>query len=185
MIIPEITDSKTTYEGKLITIRVDKLSRDGGKQFVREIAEVSDSVAISAIDQQQRILLIRQYRHPMKRPVWEIPAGRIDNLEEDPKDTALRELREEADVLAEKIQLMTVFGNSVGWTTERTYVYIAHDLKGTTEYERHNEEIDIEKIWIPIEEAQNMVADGSIDDSKTIIGILLAGKFINQPNVYE
>ena len=173
MIIPEIRTTSQPYKGALITIQVDTLSRDDGEPFVREIAVVTDVVAIAAIDEQDRILLIKQYRHAMRGPVWEIPAGRMDVLNELPIDAAERELREETDLIAGHMELMTVFGNSVGWTSETTYLYSARGLEHTSAFERLNEEVDIEKAWVPLSEARAMIQDGTIADAKTIIGILM------------
>lgn len=178
MIIPKILETSYPYKGKIVTIRKDKLTRDGEKTFVRETAAVTDSVAIVAVDDRNRVLLIRQYRHPVGEPVWEIPAGRMDIEDEKPEQTALRELQEETDTSAEKIQYLTVFGNSVGWTTEKTYVFLARGLKGVPEYDRQNEEADIEKKWISMSEALDMVRSGQLNDAKTIIGLLLAGEYI-------
>ena len=174
MLIPDVCASTVAYAGKLITVQVDKLSKDGGIPFTREVAVTTDSVAVLALDQHQRVLLIKQYRHPVKAPVWEIPAGRIDIANEPPEQTALRELREETDIVAKHIQPLTIFGNSVGWTTEKTHVFLAQDLENVSEYERQHEEADIEKKWVSLSTAQGMVLDGSINDAKTIIGILLA-----------
>lgn len=174
MIIPKVLDSRTEYTGKIMSIRRDELTRGDGKTFIRETAVASDAVGIVAIDDKGRILLIRQYRHPMGRPVWEIPAGRMDVDGEKPEETALRELREETDTTAASVELLTLFLNSAGWTTERTYVYLAKGLTNVPEFERENEEADIEKKWIPLEEAAELVKSGEIDDAKTVIGILLA-----------
>lgn len=174
MIIPKVLDSRTEYTGKIMSIQRDELTRGDGKTFIRETAVASDAVGIVAIDDKGRILLIRQYRHPMGRPVWEIPAGRMDVDGEKPEETALRELREETDTTAASVELLTLFLNSAGWTTERTYVYLAKGLTNVPEFERENEEADIEKKWIPLEEAAELVKSGEIDDAKTVIGILLA-----------
>lgn len=174
MIIPKVIETSYPYEGKIITIKKDKLTREESKIFVRETAVVIDSVAIVAVDDRNRVLLIRQYRHPMGRPVWEIPAGRIDIEGEKLRETALRELKEETDTVAEEIRQLTVFGNSVGWTTEKTYVFLAQGLRNVPEFDRQNGEADIEKKWIPLAEAVEMVKSGTIDDAKTIIGITQA-----------
>ena len=173
MIIPKVIESKRPFEGALIAIDVDTLTRGDDKPFKREIAVVTDVVAIVALDEQNRVLLIRQYRHAMKSPVWEIPAGRMDVAGETPEQTAARELREEADILAGSMELLTAFGNSVGWTSEKTYLFCARELGDTTPFERDNEEADIEKAWVPLPEALAMVHDGTIADAKTIIGILM------------
>jgi len=174
MIIPAIEASSRPYEGKLIAVEVDTLNRGDGKSFTREIAVVTDVVAIVAIDEEDRVLLIKQYRHAMRRAVWEIPAGRLDVAGEAPAQAAIRELREEADILAERMEPLSVFGNSVGWTTETTYLFCARGLTGTTPFERANEEADIEKAWVPLQEALAMIKDGTIADAKTIIGIMLS-----------
>jgi len=173
MIIPDIETSSRPYEGPLVAIEVDTLSRGGGKPFMREIAVVTDAVAIVALDEQDRVLLIKQYRHALRAPVWEIPAGRRDVEGETPEQTAARELSEEADVGAEHLELLTVFLNSVGWTSEKTYVFCARGLTNVAQFERLNEEADIEKAWIPLPEARAMIQNGTITDAKTIIGILL------------
>lgn len=174
MIIPEVLESEELYKGKIITIKRDTLTRGDGKNFVRETAVSSDAVAVVAIDEQGRILLIRQYRHPMGRPVWEIPAGKMDVDGEQPEETAIRELQEETDTTAESVELLTLFLNSAGWTNEKTYVYLAKGLRNVPEFQRENEEADIEKKWVSLEDAYEMVITGELDDAKTVIGILLA-----------
>ena len=76
--IPKALESQTVYEGKIFSIKRDKLTRDGRDTFVRETVVSDDAVGIVAVDGQGRILLIRQYRHPVGQPVWEIPAGKMD-----------------------------------------------------------------------------------------------------------
>ena len=174
MIIPEVLESEEVYKGKIITIKRDTLTRGDGKNFVRETAVSSDAVAVVAIDEQGRILLIRQYRHPMGRPVWEIPAGKMDVDGEQPEETAIRELQEETDTTAESVELLTLFLNSAGWTNEKTYVYLAKGLRDVPEFQRENEEADIEQKWVSLEDAYEMVITGELDDAKTVIGILLA-----------
>jgi ADP-ribose pyrophosphatase len=176
MIIPEVLSSTQPYKGLVTTIKLDTLTRGDGTTFVREVAMMTGAVAIAAVDELQRILLIRQYRHPMKRPMWEIPAGTMDVEGEPPALTAARELREEADLLAGHVELLTVFGNSVGRSTEMTHLYLAKDLEEAPEFERTNEEADIEKAWVPLPEALAMIKDGTIADAKTIIGILMASR---------
>lgn len=97
---------------------------------------------------------------------------------EEPEQTALRELQKETDTSAEEIQYLTVFGNSVGWTTEKTYVFFARGLNDVPEYDRQNEEADIEKKWVSMSEAFDMARSGRLNDAKTIIGLLLAGEYI-------
>ena len=129
MNIPKVLNSEEVYKGKIISIRKDTLTRGDGKSFVRETAVSSDAVAVVAMDDQSRILLIRQYRHPMGQPIWEIPAGKMDVRGEQPEETAIRELQEETDTIAESVRMLTIFYNSAGWTNQKTYVYLAKNLK--------------------------------------------------------
>ena len=173
MNIPKVLNSEEVYKGKIISIRKDTLTRGDGKSFIRETAISNDAVAVVAMDEQRRILLIRQYRHPMGGPVWEIPAGKMDICGEKPEETAIRELQEETDTMAESVKLLTVFYNSAGWTNEKTYVYLVKNLKEVPEFKRENEEADIEKKWISLDEAYELVLTGELADAKTVIGILL------------
>lgn len=179
MIIPEVLNSEEVYKGKIISIRRDTLTRGDGKNFIRETAVSSDAVAVVAMDEQGRILLIRQYRHPMGCPIWEIPAGKMDVDGEQPEETAVRELQEETDTTAESVELLTMFLNSAGWTNEKTYVYLAKGLKDVPEFQRENEEADIEKKWISLDEAYDLVRKGELSDAKTVIGILLTRDQMN------
>ena len=174
MNIPKVLSSEEVYKGKIISIRKDTLTRGDGKNFIRETAVSSDAVAVVAMDEQRRILMIRQYRHPMGQPVWEIPAGKMDICGEKPEETAIRELQEETDTTAEDITLLTIFYNSAGWTNEKTYVYLTKNLKEVPEFKRENEEADIEKKWIALDDAYELVRTGELADAKTVIGILLA-----------
>lgn len=183
MNIPKVLNSEEVYKGKIISIRKDTLTRGDGKSFVRETAVSSDAVAVIAMDDQNRILLIRQYRHPMGKPIWEIPAGKMDVRGEQPEETAIRELQEETDTTAESVRLLTIFYNSAGWTNEKTYVYLAKNLKEVPEFKRENEEADIEKKWIALDEAYEMVLSGELADAKTVIGILLT--FENEKNLQK
>ena len=134
MNIPKVLNSEEVYKGKIISIRKDTLTRGDRKSFVRETAVSSDAVAVVAMDDQNRILLIHQYRHPMGKPIWEIPAGKMDVRGEQPEETAIRELQEETDTTAESVRLLTIFYNSAGWTNEKTYVYLAKNLKEVPEF---------------------------------------------------
>ena len=174
MNIPKVLNSEEVYKGKIISIRKDTLTRGDGKSFVRETAVSSDAVAVVAMDDQNRILLIHQYRHPMGKPIWEIPAGKMDVRGEQPEETAIRELQEETDTTAESVRLLTIFYNSAGWTNEKTYVYLVKNLKEVPEFKRENEEADIEKKWIALDDAYELVRTGELADAKTVIGILLA-----------
>lgn len=174
MNIPKVESSTQAFKGKIVTIEVDTLSNGGDERFTRETAVTSDSVAVVALNESDNILLIKQYRHPIRRAVWEIPAGRMDVAGESPQQAALRELEEETDTTASTMYELTAFNNSSGLLTEKTYLFLARDLSSVPAFARSEEEADIEKEWVPLLEAFDRVKAGTIDDAKTMIGILLA-----------
>jgi ADP-ribose pyrophosphatase len=150
-----------------------------GSRFRREVAIVADSVAVVAIDDLNNVLLISQYRHPVGARMWEIPAGRLDVEGESPEQAALRELAEEVDLKATSAQKLGVFGNSIGWTTEMTTVYLVRQFIKTDRFARRHEEASLETRWVPLSDAINEITSGVIRDAKTIVGLLLADRFVN------
>ena len=173
MTIPNIVGSSVAYQGRVITVRIDDLVESKERKYKREVAVVPDSVAVVVLDEQGRVLLIRQYRHPMKEFMWEIPAGRLDVQGEPSLDAALRELAEEVDLKASSAEELATFGNSIGWTTEMTTVYLVREFAKTDTFARRNEEASIEARWLPLAEAIEEIGSHEIRDAKTIIGLLL------------
>ena len=166
-------DSQRIYEGAILNVRRDRVTTVKGQAF-RGIIEHNGAVAIVPITDDGNVVMVEQYRYACGQTVLEIPAGKIDKGETDPAQVAARELREETDTAAGEVEFLTLFLNSAGWTTEKTYVYLAKGLSGVPEFERENEEADIEKKWVPLQDAFEMVKSGELDDAKTVIGILLA-----------
>ncbi|HWH32692.1 MAG TPA: NUDIX hydrolase [Egibacteraceae bacterium] len=171
-----VTASERPFSGKLSNIRVDTVRFADGSQAEREIVEHPDAVAVVALDAQGRVLLLRQYRHPVGERLLELPAGKLDRQGEDPADAARRELEEETGWSAGRLDPLLSFHNSAGWTDEGTTLYLADDLRetGTPDgFTAAHEEADMEVVWVPLDEAVAMVAAGEIRDAKTVIGILL------------
>ena len=127
MIFEEKTlESRRIYEGKIINLREDKVTTKNGTSF-REVVEHNGGAVMAAITDEGKMVMVRQYRKPAERVMLEVPAGKIDPGE-DPKMTAARELKEETGYTAGKIEYITFFYPSVGYSEEKLYLYLCTEL---------------------------------------------------------
>ena len=169
---PERTlHSERIYEGKIINLRVDTVDLPSGKKTKREIVEHAGCTAIVAIDSENNVLLVRQYRKPVERMLLEIPAGGIEPGE-NPVDGARRELEEETGFSAEKWEELSCFYTSPGFCTEYMYLYIATDLK-PVERDADDDE-NIELVRVPLKKTPELFVSGEVCDAKSIAGLLMA-----------
>jgi ADP-ribose pyrophosphatase len=135
------------------------------------------AVGIVALDDQDRVLMVRQYRHPVRSYLWEPPAGLLDVDGEDPLETARRELAEEGDLRADEWHVLVDFYNSPGGSTEAFRCYLARDLHPVPEPERHEregEERDMHTAWLPLDEARELVLAGRLHNPTAVTGVLAA-----------
>jgi ADP-ribose pyrophosphatase len=171
MIFEEKTlDSKRIYEGRIINLRVDKVTVVSGTS-TREIVEHNGGSVIAAVTNDNKIIMVKQFRKPMESPILEVPAGKLDG-DEDPADAALRELSEETGYTAGKLEKLTEFYPSVGYTTEVLHIYLATDLKPGACHPDENEVLEV--MEMDLEEVYRMVMDGRIHDGKTIAAVMMA-----------
>lgn len=172
----EVTASEVAYEG-YSTVRRDTLRMPDGTTAVREYLEHDDAVAMVPVMSDGSVLLLKQYRHPLRRYLLEIPAGKLDEVGEPREDAALRELVEEVGYTAARLDELTRFHNSAGWTDETTTIYLASELRPQQppdDFTPAGEEADMEVVRIPFGDAVDQARTGSITDAKTILGLLLA-----------
>jgi ADP-ribose pyrophosphatase len=158
------------YRGRVVSLRVDDLDLGGGRTVRREVVEHPGSVTVVAFDEQRRLLLVRQYRHPAGKDLLELPAGTIDS-EEGGESCALRELQEETGYRPGRLERLGGFYLAPGYSTEYQDVFLASDLAESRL--APDEEEDIELVRLPLEEALRLVDSGEIEDVKSVCALLL------------
>ena len=169
--------SDKVYEGKIVNLRIDTVELPDKKYSKREIVEHPGAVGLIPITEDNCVILVKQFRKPVEKFLLEIPAGKLE-LNEEPRETAIRELREETGFEAGKIEYLLEFYTSPGFSNEKIHLFLATDL---IEGEATPDSGEfVEKVKISIEDLLKMVDRGEIVDSKTIIGINLADKYINK-----
>lgn len=171
--IPETIESNIVFCGKVFNVTADRV-REEGKEYVRDIVRHPGSACIIAVDADKHVSLVRQYRHPARNFLIEIPAGSRHDEHELPETCARRELEEELGVVAESLELLIEFYVSPGYFTEKMWIYLATGLRATQQNLDEDENIEI--IKVPLDQALRMIEAGEIVDAKTIIGIPLAAR---------
>lgn len=167
-----VTASQTQYSGAIVALRVDTVAMPGGRSAKREVVEHHGAVVILAVDDQDRVIMIEQYRHPLGRRIWELPAGLLDIDGEDPVVGAGRELAEEVGMAAEHWSVLVDIAASPGFTDETIRVYLAEGLSAVTQPPPEDEEADITVRGIPLAEAITMTLGGEIINGAAVSGIL-------------
>ena len=170
----ETASSETLYTGKIFALRSDRVRMPGGTIAVREVVEHYGAVAIAALDADNNIAMVYQYRHAFGRRLWELPAGLLDVAGEDPQHTAARELQEEAGLRAATWQVLVDLNSAPGFSDESVRIYLATGLSEVERPEAHHEEADMTLRWFPIAEAARMVFSGEVVNSIAVAGILAA-----------
>jgi ADP-ribose pyrophosphatase len=170
-----LVDSVPVFDGKMIKLRVDCVQLPNGKKATREVVEHPGAVAVVPVLPDQRIILVKQYRHPVEQITWEIPAGKLEG-KENPDICAERELEEETGYKAGELIKLTAFYTAPGFTDEIIHLYIARGLEQTIQNTDADEFIDV--MDVSHTEALGMVQRGEIKDAKSIIGILMVKEYI-------
>lgn len=173
-VFPEIIASDVVYDGRVWDIRKDTFVLEGD-HIIREYMDHTGAVAVLALDEQDRVLLIKQYRHPVRLRDWELPAGLLDAAGESPLDAAKRELAEEVDLVADRWDLLSEFMTSPGGSNEVLRVYLARDVRPAPEaFARTEEEAGIELRWLPLDEVVDAVLSRDLQNSILAIAVLSA-----------
>ncbi len=172
-----VLSSKYILKGHAINLRVEKVVTADGHRTTREIIEHPGAVAVVPIDNENNVLLVRQYRSPLKKDLLEIPAGGIDKGE-DVKTTVIREMQEEIGYKPQKLVFLAGFYSAPGYSNEYMYLYMAKDLvpsRLTAE-----DTAGIELVRVPVTQVKEMITSGKIQDAKSIIGLLLMLEYLKK-----
>ena len=168
-----VAASEVAFSGAVWDVRRERFAY-GGSELVREFVDHPGAVAVLAIDDRERVLLIRQYRHPVGMRELELPAGLLDIDGEAPLSAAQRELAEEADLEAAEWSLLTEFFTSPGSNSEAVRVYLARLLSATATFDRTGEEADLELHWVSLDEAVDAVLGRRIGNGIACLALLAA-----------
>ena len=163
----------------LLTVRSDKVEMPDKNFAERTVVSHPGAVAVLALDDADRVLMIRQYRHPVGYQLWEIPAGLRDAAGEPPLETARRELFEETGYRAREWHVLIDYFTSPGFSTERLRIFLARGVELVTDtegpgYVRHDEEKYLVQKWVPLDDAVRLAFAGKLHNSAAITGVLAA-----------
>jgi ADP-ribose pyrophosphatase len=169
-----IVSSDLVYKGSVWDVRKEVFDYHG-KEITRQFVDHTGAVAVLAMDAEGQVLLIQQYRHPIRMRDWELPAGLLDVAGEPPLEAAMRELEEEADLVAGEWSVLVEFYSTPGGSNEKITVFLAKDLSASAEvFARYDEEADILKRWAPLQEIVDGVLAGRLHNSILAIAVLAA-----------
>ena len=164
-------ESASLYQGKILSLRRDRVRLPSGRLTIREVVEHSDSVCMVPLDEAGNVVLVRQYRTPTESALLEVPAGGIEDGEVS-EQAVLRELQEEIGYTAGSLRLLSGFWLAPGWCDEFMYAYLATDLI-PSRMDPDDDEI-IETVRVPLNETLGLIEQGAIQDAKSIASLLLA-----------
>ncbi len=172
-----VVSSEQAWRGRVFGMRSDVVDLGAGGVVTREYVDHPGAVGIVALDRAERVLLLLQYRHPVGRELWEIPAGLLDVAGEDARAAAERELAEEADLTAARWDVLVDYFTTPGGSTEALRLFLARDLAPVPDharYAREAEELDMELRWVPLDDAVAAVLRGDVHNPSAVVGILAA-----------
>jgi ADP-ribose pyrophosphatase len=171
-----VDSSLALASGRIIDVRTDVVRLPGGESVTRDVVVHPGAVGVIALDADDRVLLVRQYRHPVGRLLWEAPAGLLDEPGESPLDAARRELFEETHHEAGRWDVLVDVFTSPGMTDESVRIYLAREVKPATgeRFEAEGEERDLTVEWLPLDDAVEAVLGGRLHNPMAVTGVLAA-----------
>ncbi|MET8857994.1 MULTISPECIES: NUDIX hydrolase [unclassified Streptomyces] len=170
----EVRATETPFKGNKTSVRTDDVVMPDGSVVRRDYQVHPGSVAVLALDEEDRVLVLRQYRHPVRHKLWEIPAGLLDIPGENPLHAARRELYEEAHVKAETWRVLTDVYTTPGGCDEAIRIFLATDLSQAEgeRFEVEDEEADMELARVPLGELVGGVLAGDLHNNCLVVGVL-------------
>jgi ADP-ribose pyrophosphatase len=163
-------DHRTIFRGRILNLEVDRVIEPSGVEVVREVVRHQGAAVVLPLTRDEKVVLVRQYRYAVGRFLWEVPAGHIGSGET-PEQTARRELVEETGYRPRQLRKLTAVYPSPGFSDEVMHIFLATDLEPGSASPEEDE--SIETGHFSVEEAMAMVSDGSIQDGKTLLSLML------------
>ncbi|MGW3073831.1 NUDIX domain-containing protein [Kitasatospora sp. NPDC001132] len=180
----EVRASGTPFQGKVTGVRSEEVRMPDGSWARRDYQTHPGSVSVLALDDEQRVLVLRQYRHPVRQRLWELPAGLLDVPSENPWHAAQRELYEEAYCKAGTWRILADYYTSPGGTDEALRMFLATDLAPAEgeRYAAEGEEQEIEVAWVPVPELIRLIQAGRLHNPTLITGTLAVHAALTGPD---
>jgi len=172
-----VVDARTVYAGMIWDVVRERVDLGEAGEVDREFVRHPGAVAVVALDAQERVAFVQQYRHPVRVLEWELPAGLLDVEDEPPWRSAARELHEEADLVAGTWHVLAEYFSSPGGMDEALRVYLARDLSAVPEGDRHareHEELGMTVRWVTLDDARDAVLAGRLHNPSAVVGVLAA-----------
>ncbi len=160
--------SRLIYDGRAVKLRVDTVRLRSGRETTREIVQHADVVVMVVMDDEDNVLLVKQYRKPVEDELLEIPAGGIDG-EEEPEEAVRRELREEIGYSPGKIKRLGGFYSAPGYCTEYLHLFLATELVPSRLFAEDTDDISV--VRVPLAGVPDLILSGKLRDSKSIAGL--------------
>jgi 8-oxo-dGTP pyrophosphatase MutT (NUDIX family) len=170
----QTVSTETVYSGTILALRTDQVLMPGGSTAEREIVEHYGAVAVAAVDDDDQLAMIYQYRQAVGRRLWELPAGLLDEPAENPADAAARELLEETGLVAAQWRLLIDIALSPGFCDEAVRVFLARGLRDVGRPPSSHEEADLTVHWVGLPDAVDRVLSGEIANATAVAGVLAA-----------
>jgi 8-oxo-dGTP pyrophosphatase MutT (NUDIX family) len=172
-----VLEHEVVFAGRVWDVVREQFDLGRAGRLTRDYVDHTGAVAVLALDDEGRVLVIRQYRHPVRSFLWELPAGLLDVPGEPPVEAAARELREEADCAATRWHVLVDYLSSPGGSTEGLRVYLARDVSAVPVAERHErtgEELGMPSRWVPLDDLVDGVLSGRLHSPSLVTGVLAA-----------
>ena len=163
-------ESRLAFHGKIVNVRVDTVQLPRGTLGIREVVEHSECVCVVPLDDQNNVILVRQYRKPVEESLLEVPAGGVEEGEST-QEAVLRELREETGYTSDALRHLSSFWTTPGFCTELMHAYLATELRPSSLEQDEDEDVQVAKVSLP--EIPDMIRQGEIRDAKSIASLLM------------
>lgn len=173
-----VVSSERVFGGRVIAVRKDVVTMPGGTTSQRDVVEHPGAVGVVALDDEGRVLLVSQYRHPVGRRLEELPAGLLDVDGEPGVEAAKRELAEEAGLAADTWHVLVDALTSPGMTDEAVRIYLARDVRTVARDVQEHEEAELTTEWVPLDSVVRRVLAGEVENAMCCLGVLAADRAV-------